>query len=650
MLSRASVPPLDLAAPRPWRRFIPEWLRSLIWIDSAGKYDAFLSYSWKSDSKIAPVIQSAIQRFLCPWYKLRAKTVFRDLSCLPAGSSLKGELCERLDRSTHLIVLASPEAAASNGMEMEARYWFSRPRDGEVLIIISSGSHKEWEWKEIREHLVPPAVRDNLQSAPVWASIQDRRNRIIANPTDHQLREEVIEDLKQVLLRFYPDRDWGQLRGEERSQRRRAIWLLSGVSLLLLVLSVAAFHETLNARHETRIAVSRQLASQALEELWRDPQTSAKDAIDSLTRSETKEARNALDQAFAQSRVIRVLPHDAPLSGAAFSGDENFVISSTYSGAVWLWDPATRKVLQKFPSDSFLRISGSSLSPYRAGKPYILTSFRDNKVFEVVISEVKTGKAQCSFIVNKEAAPITSAVFSPSGKYIATTGWDSSASIWDTDKILQACLSRTISQPVEIEPIKKTTKLHGDIINSIRFGSDEQYVVTASQDGRAKIWNWKSNQKVELRRKSTALFSAEFGPENVHTVLTACQDSICALWEWNDPCARAQNCQHKDRSFSYVDVRQATFNASGEWVVTSSSDGKAFVWNSKDPQNFYELEGHRGAITGSAFSHDGRFIVTASMDGTARIWIAKPVPVKESDREKIQYLKSLPDPFDRGQR
>src|ERR1700730_19400205 len=116
------VSPLDLAPPKRWRRVVPLWLRSLIWVDSAQKYDAFLSYSWKSESGVAPVIQSVIQRFLCPWYKLRAKTVFRDISCLPAGSSLETELFDRLDRSNHLIVLASPDARASHGMEIEARH------------------------------------------------------------------------------------------------------------------------------------------------------------------------------------------------------------------------------------------------------------------------------------------------------------------------------------------------------------------------------------------------------------------------------------------------------------------------------------------------------------------------------------------------
>jgi hypothetical protein len=253
--------PLDLAPSKSWRRFLPAWLRSVIWGDSAKKYDAFLSYSWKSDSKVAPVIQSLIQQFLRPFYQSRAKTVFRDLSCLPVGSNLEAELYDRLDRSSHLILLASPEAAASKGMEMEARYWFSRPRNGQVLIIISSGDYQTWE--DIREHLVPPAVRDSLQSEPVWASVKDHRARIVANPGDHQLRGELIEDLKQVLLRFYPGRDWGQLRGQERKQRRRLIWVLSVAGLTFLVLTLSAIGFARSAREQLRAVRARELLLQA---------------------------------------------------------------------------------------------------------------------------------------------------------------------------------------------------------------------------------------------------------------------------------------------------------------------------------------------------------------------------------------------------
>jgi TIR domain len=113
--------------PAKWRNLLPYWLISLIWADSVAKYDAFLSYSWRSDTRVAPVIQSVLQQFLRPWFKPRAKAIFRDLSSLPAGSSLEKELYDRLDRSDHLIVLASPKAAQSEGMEIEAKHWRGGP-------------------------------------------------------------------------------------------------------------------------------------------------------------------------------------------------------------------------------------------------------------------------------------------------------------------------------------------------------------------------------------------------------------------------------------------------------------------------------------------------------------------------------------------
>jgi len=151
---------LDIGQPKRWRRLVPRGLRSLFWSDSARRYDAFLSYSRKSDSSVAPVIQSALQRFLRPWYKVRAKTIFQHLSCLPAGSNLEAELFDRLDRSHHLILLASPDAARSQGMQAEASHWFSRQRDGHELGIVTKGSDQSWHY--IRDHLLPPAIRTNL--------------------------------------------------------------------------------------------------------------------------------------------------------------------------------------------------------------------------------------------------------------------------------------------------------------------------------------------------------------------------------------------------------------------------------------------------------------------------------------------------------
>jgi len=192
---------------------------------------------------------------------------------------------------------------------MEARYWFSRPRNGEVLIVISSGNYKEWGWEEIREHLVPPAVRDNLRSAPVWASVQDRRDRIISNPTEHHLHEELIEDLKQVLLRFYPGRDWGQLRGEERRQRRHLIWFLLAVSLIFLALALTAAGFWRSARQQLRATRSRELLLQAQSLSRTDPDQVAQAGLLSLEawlNSRSDDALRQIDESLHTLALSRV--------------------------------------------------------------------------------------------------------------------------------------------------------------------------------------------------------------------------------------------------------------------------------------------------------------------------------------------------------
>jgi hypothetical protein len=122
-------------------------------------------------------------------------------------------------------------------MEMEARYWFSRPRDGEVLIIITEGDFKTWD--EIRGHLLPAAVQTNLASPPLWIELQHRRSEILGNPNKQKLYAELTEDLKQILLCLYAPRSWGELQGEERLQRRRALGAMAAAMLVFLGLALA---------------------------------------------------------------------------------------------------------------------------------------------------------------------------------------------------------------------------------------------------------------------------------------------------------------------------------------------------------------------------------------------------------------------------
>lgn len=71
---------------------------------------------------------------------------------------------------------------------------------------------------------------------------------------------------------------------------------------------------------------------------------------------------------------------------------------------------------------------------------------------------------------------------------------------------------------------------------------------------------------------------------------------------------------HTDR------VELASFDLSGELVLTGSQDQTARVWNARTGQPLQVLTGHHGIISWCAFSPDGSRALTTSADGTARVW------------------------------
>ena len=77
-------------------------------------YDAFISYSHAKDKPIAAALQRAVQTLGKPWYQRRALRVFRDDTSLSATPHLWPTIEQALGESRYLVLLASPEAAASH--------------------------------------------------------------------------------------------------------------------------------------------------------------------------------------------------------------------------------------------------------------------------------------------------------------------------------------------------------------------------------------------------------------------------------------------------------------------------------------------------------------------------------------------------------
>src|SRR6267143_345783 len=123
------------------------------------------------------------------------------------------------------------------------------------------------------------------------------------------------------------------------------------------------------------------------------------------------------------------------------------------------------------------------------------------------------------------------------------------------------------------EPLRLVTpEGHTGFVTAASFSHDGRWVVTASKDRSARVWEVATGRVI-------AVFDG-------HTAA----------------------------------VNSAAFSPDGRLVVTASNDGTARVWEAATGREVAALRGHRGWVKAAAFSPDGRRVVTAGNDSTARVW------------------------------
>jgi hypothetical protein len=181
-----------------------------------GVYDAFISYSHAADGRLAPELQKGLQRFAKPWYRTRALRIFRDDDSLSANPDLWQSIERALDASTHVILLASPEAARSKWVAKETAYWCEHKSPDTILIGLTSG---ELSWDQripSDSDALPAPLRSALEHEPRVTDLTWARDADDLSLSYPKFRE-AVADLAAPLH----GRDKDELASEEVFQHRR---------------------------------------------------------------------------------------------------------------------------------------------------------------------------------------------------------------------------------------------------------------------------------------------------------------------------------------------------------------------------------------------------------------------------------------------
>lgn len=434
-------------------------------------------------------------------------------------------------------------------------------------------------------------------------------------------------------------------RENETKQRRKAEQATENEKVARL----QAEERRKEAERQSKIAFSRELASNANSQLNVNTELSALLAIEAVKVSRTAQSEEALRQAAFESRLKAVMKvydgsiavsdlpygnHESYVSDAVFSPDGRYVVTASYDAKPRVWEAQTGRVVATMEGNEDA-ISHAEFSP---DARLVLTIGNSGaRLWETQTGKLVRAMQHVEQYRGANSEKVAYATFSPDGRYIVTAGNDHTARIWET------ATGKNIA----------VMQGHSGAVKHAVFSPDGRYVATASDDKTARVWEALTGKEVATlsgdqdhacdQRNNVLscghrdrVLSVAFSPDG-KLVVTASLDKTARVWEVDTakPIAILGG--------QAGAVRTAIFSPKGDFILTASDDGTARVWETGTNKVIAELRGHTASLSKAAFSPDGKYIVTAGTDGTARVWEAS-FPVKGEEEEAVENDPTLAVP------
>jgi WD40 repeat protein len=588
------------------------------------QYAAFISYSHAADGRLAPALQSALERFTKPWYRRRALRVFHDETNLSLNPSLWASIVEALDASEYFILLASPEAARSEWIRREVEHWLENRSLDSLLIVVTDG---ELRWDEAAGDFVwndatplLPGLRGHIHEEPRWLDLSWARD-----PQEHlSLGHSRFRESVAVLASVLHGRAKEELVGTEVREHRRALLLARSAVAALVALTLLSMGAALLALRQRDVAEKRQdeaLRTQSLflADLSRQQVSDgnvtngillALEALpeDDGDRPYVPEAEAALFDAVARhrERLLIDLPGDRVTAAIHdWSPNGGWLLTSS-SGRARLWDAATGQPGPVFgeqpggPIRDAGRLTGTVVAGAVLSGAFDPTSQRiatTSNNGDVYLWKARTG--ELLFEMKGHLNWSRSARFSPNGTRLVTVSNDGTARLWDPESGKSL---HVLSHEAQVW--------------TARFTPDGERVVTASSDRTARVWDVASGAEIAvLRGHEKGLSTAEFGPYG-HRVVTGSWDGTARVWNAHSGSELTVVQVHNDG------VTAVAMSRDGRRFATGSKKGGGELWDAETGALIQRLDGHTKEILTTTFDRCGKHLMTTSHDGTGRLWDA----------------------------
>lgn len=419
---RERQPPKEL----PMKRDLADKLTSMVkaqWMRwkhrRVGNYDVFISYSHDPSRTLAFTLHDSLEKLSRNWYSFRALDVFLDRSSLGPTMRLEKELERIVKRSEWLVYICSENAAKSDPVTKELKWYIERNGVEKLILIVDDGViFWDREAKSFSKTTtnIPREILNKINDEPLWIDLRGRGE----SQESLENHPEFLDAVLSISSRVQNTSKEALLDRENKRQNRLVRFRRLSFSILaiLLTISVAISWFAVSARNEAlsnlNVATARAFAARANE-------LSESDAADSRVLSaqawdlhKDEITRAALFKSVVESSMLvanRVTP--SGVTALTASSDAAAVFIGHEDGLVEQWEIKTN-VLKQIGK---VRYPVKRISTSQAGDVVVATGWPDvySGHYEAEVKIWETGEEQCVSVLDRYGG----ATVSPSGNTVA---------------------------------------------------------------------------------------------------------------------------------------------------------------------------------------------------------------------------------------